>query len=123
VTRVQRILIAVAASIGVIVFFVIAFMVGRGCAPEPEPDLVIVTPPDGGEAARVIEERLDAAVVQHAEEVRVIERRIIVQRDTRAAQIEAEERAVRARGREALAAWLAEFNERLRDAGVTDGGS
>jgi hypothetical protein len=122
VTRAKKILIGVAAGLGCIVFFVVAFMLGRGCAPKPDPELVLVTPPDAGEEGRAIDARLDAAVEQHEEAVRVIERRIVLERDAHQDRLDEEERAVRARGRAATASWLQDFNASLHDAGVSDAG-
>lgn len=103
-----------------VIVAVVIFM--RGCEKEPEPGPIVIAP-DGGARALAIEERLDAAVVTHAEEVRVIERTVVVQRIEYERAATAEENAVRAQGRDALAAWLETFAVTVGppiDAGPTD---
>lgn len=90
----------------------------RSCEPEPVPVEVIT--PDGGERAMQIEERLDAAVVAHDDTVRVIERTVIERRVEFDRARLADEVAVRAQGRVALADWLDTFGLTLLDAGATD---
>lgn len=122
-TKARQILVLIASVLGAIVITAACFMIVRSCEPEPEPALVVVTPPDGGAAAVAIETRLDAAVAEHVEEVRVIERRVIVERVSNEARLLEQERAVRARGRAATADWLADFSRELRSDGGIDGGS
>lgn len=94
---------------------VLAFYVGRGCAPEPEP-----LPPSGidaGPGEAEIAARLDAAV-QHAEaELARIEREhaeeIAAFDDAQREKYE----TVREGGPEAVDAFIRDFNRRLRDAG------
>lgn len=109
--------VALLVTIPLVLTSALTVLVMRGCQPEPEPAPVIVIAPDGGKDAVDIEDRLDAAVVEHAEQVHVIERTIIVRRVEFEHARDAEESAVRAQGRDALAIWLDEFGRTIGDGG------
>lgn len=112
--------VALLVAIPLVLTSALTVLVMRGCQPEPTPEpAIIVVAPDGGQDAVDIEDRLDAAVVEHAEEVRVIERTIIVRRVEFERARDAEESEVRAQGRDALAAWLDDFGRTVGDAGPT----
>ena len=70
---------------------------------------------------RAIEERVEAAREEHVEEVRVIERVVIERRVVHERERDREEARVRARGRDALAAWLTEFGRTVGES--PDGGT
>lgn len=108
--------LAVVGGVAVLVLAVVlAFFVGRGCTPEPEPPILIDI--DAGPGEREIAARLDAAV-QHAQaELDRIEREHAAEI---AAFDEAQRRkyeAVREGGPEAADAFIRDFNRRLRDEG------
>lgn len=100
----------------VLLVAVLAFYVGRGCSPSPQPveDLGI----DAGPGEAEIGARLDAALREAEEEIRRIE----VEHEADIAAFEANQRdkfeTVRAEGPEALARWFSDFNRRLRDGGT-----
>lgn len=108
----------IVAVVGVLLLIVlVTFVAGyscNGCRRAPLPPVGI----DAGEALRELDEREDAAIAQTQAELDRLEREHQAELD---AFDEAQRRKyehVRERGPEAVAAWLTEFNRRLRDGGT-----
>jgi hypothetical protein len=95
---------------------VLAFFVGRGCTPPPQPvdDLGI----DAGPGEAIIAATLDGALRHRDEEIA----RIAREHAADIARFEGEQahkyEEIAAQGPEALAGWFTDFNRRLRDGGT-----
>jgi len=106
----------VGTASAVLFFLVLAFFVGRGCAPTPQPVESLEIDAEAGEAA--IAGTLDEAARAHDEELARVE----LERAATIASFSMEQRAkydaIRQQGEDAVSDYIVTFNRsRFRDAG------